>query len=205
MVNKTGGVILPRRNMEGEMPEEGNQGAGNGDQGAGTGDQGTGAENPTFESFYGGLDEAARGLVDGHISGLKNALQSERQQRGELAKQIKDLAGKSEKGSELEKQLTEASAKLELAERRATFFEDAAKPEIGCTNARLAFVLAQAEELFDKRGAPDWNAIKAAAPELFRRVGAGSADGGAGSRPKADRRRVGKNYELGITTSTSGS
>lgn len=135
---------------------------------------------PSFESFYGGLDEATRSLVDGHVSGLKNALQSERQQRGELAKQIKDLAGKSEKGSELEKQLTEASTRLELAERRAAFFEDAAKPEIGCTNARLAFVLAQAEEMFDKRGAPDWNAIKAAAPELFRKAGNGSADGGAG-------------------------
>lgn len=158
------------------MPDGSEQG------GLGAGEQ-AGAETTSFESFYGGLDETAKGLIDGHITGLRSALDSERQQRNGLAKQIKELAAKAEKGSELEKQLTDASAKLELAERRATFYEDAAQPQIGCTNAKLAFILAQTENLFDRQGRPDWAAIKSTAPELFR-SSVGSADGGAGGQKR---------------------
>jgi hypothetical protein len=70
---------------------------------------------------------------------------------------------------------------LQQAERRADFFENAALPEVGCTHARLAFVLAETEGLFDTRGAPNREAIMTAAPEVFRKAGMqGSADGGAG-------------------------
>ena len=71
---------------------------------------------------------------------------------------------------------------FEIRERRAAFAEDAIKPEIGCTNVKAAFALATAEDLFDRHGRPDWNALKATAPELFRKPTSGSADGGAGTR-----------------------
>lgn len=155
------------------------QAQGNGDGGSGTGRAGT--ESPTFETYYAGLDETHKGLVDGHVTGLKTALQSERTERANLTRQINELKAKAEKGSDLEKQLGDMATRLEQAERRATFAEDAIKPEVGCTNVKAAYALALAEDLFDRQGRPDWARLKAAAPELFRRAGSGSADGGAGN------------------------
>ena len=64
------------------------------------------------------------------------------------------------------------------------FYEEVSWPEIGCTNPTLAFLVATGDELFDRKGNPNWEAIKAAAPELFRKAGVGSADGGAGGRSR---------------------
>lgn len=174
----------------------GTPGNGGGAAGDGTGDgtpqtQGTQQQTQTFESWYGAADPSIKTLIDGHINGLKTALQTERQQRGTLASQINDLKPKAEKGSELERQLTALQATLAAAERRATFAEDALRPEVGCVNAKAAFALATAEELFDRQGRPDWNALRNMAPELFRKVGqTGSADGGAGNQQNA---RMGMN------------
>lgn len=146
------------------------------------------SETPTFESWLGSQDETIRGLIDGHVKGLKSALESERSQRGDLARQLRDVTAKAEKGSDLEKALTEVSTQLEAAERRAAFYEDAGRPEIGCSNPKAAFALAQAEDLFDKRGRIDWEALKASAPELFRpRVPQGNAGVGTGGPPPAQK------------------
>lgn len=166
------------------------------DTGAGTGGMpATGAENvdasgetagaQTYDAWYAALDASAKSLVDGHVQGLRTALSAERQQRGELAKNVRDLAKKAEAGSDMEKTLTEVSRRLAQAERRAEFFEGAARPEIGCTNVRLAFLLAEAEDAFDKQGRPDWEFLRKSAPELFRRPGVGSVDGGAGATSPA--------------------
>ena len=47
--------------------------------------------------------------------------------------------------------MTELQSKLEQSERRATFAEEAQRPEIGCLNAKAAYALAVAENLFDRR------------------------------------------------------
>lgn len=135
-----------------------------------------------------GLPEPLQNLYNTHVSGLQNTVRATRQERDDLAKQIKDLLPKVEKGSELETRLTEFSSKLEAAERRAAFVEDAVKPEIGCRNPKAAYALAQAENLFTRNGSPDWNAIKAAAPELFggRSVEANAGAGTGGTPPKPD-------------------
>lgn len=158
---------------------------GNGTGATGRGEGGTpdGANNaPTYESWYAGLDAPTKALVDNGTAGLKSALQSERTERANLARQIADLQKGATKGSDLEKQLTDLQNTLTATERRANFVEDAIRPEVGCVNVKAAFALATAEDLFDRQGRPDWNALKSAAPELFRRAGAGSADGGAGNR-----------------------
>ena len=73
---------------------------------------------------------------------------------------------------------------LEQAEQRASFYEEAGRPEIGCSNPRAAFLVASAEGLFTKRGDPDWPAIKAAAPELFgRKTPPGNAGTGSNAPP----------------------
>lgn len=170
----------------GAMPDS--SAVGNGQNATGAMPDGTSAPEPTFDEWYNGLDAPHKGLVDNRLQALESALNTERQNRTDLSKRIRDLAAKADKGSELEKQLNEASTRLEAAERRAAFAEDAIKPEIGCTNVKAAFALAQAEDLFDRHGRPDWNALKATAPELFRRPSGGSADGGAGTNqgPKLD-------------------
>jgi len=70
---------------------------------------------------------------------------------------------------------------LQVAERKAAFNEDASRPEVGCSNPKAAYALATAEDLFDRQGRPDWNALKQVAPELFRKPGPGNSDGGAGN------------------------
>lgn len=175
----------------GGMLRMADSGAGSGGTPVGTdseGDGGTPQPELTFDTWYGGLDSAQKGLLDSHVNGLKTALITERQDRAELSKRIKDLAAKAEKGSELETQLNEAYGKLEAAERRAQFAEDALRPEIGCSNAKAAYALAVNEGLFDSKGRTDWQTLKTLAPELFRKPGPGSADGGAGVNhgPKLD-------------------
>ncbi len=164
---------------------QGNANTGNGG-GAGSADNTpTGTQTtPTFETWLQGQDDATRQLIEGHTQGLRTALQSERQQRSDLARQLRELAPQAEKGSKLEQQLTQIQSQVEAAERRAQFVEEAIRPEVGCSNPRAAFLVAQAENLFDGRGNPNWEAIKVAAPELFRpKVPASNAGNGTQGTP----------------------
>jgi hypothetical protein len=129
--------------------------------------QQTESTQETWEQYIQSQPPEVKQRYEEHIAGLRNTVKSTRQERDDLAKAMRDAAAKAEKGSEAEKSLTEIAGKLEQAERRAAFFEDATTPEIGCRNPRAAFALAQAEQLFDRKGNPDWATIKATAPELF--------------------------------------
>ena len=133
----------------------------------------------SFETWLAGQSEDVRELYETHTRGLRSALESERTERANLARQLKEI--KPEKGSDAEKVLTELQGRLDLAERRAMFAEEAHKPEIGCVNPKAAWALAQAETLFDKRGNVNWAALKQMAPELFAAAGAGGARGNAGA------------------------
>lgn len=142
----------------------------------------------TWDAWLETQDETVRGLVGDRFKVLESALKSERNQRSDLARQLRDVTAKAEKGSELEKALTEVSAQLEVTERRAAFYEEAGRPEIGCTNPRLAYLAAVEGDLIDKRGRIDWEALKASAPELFRpRVPQGNAGAGTGGPPPAQK------------------
>lgn len=104
-----------------------------------------------------------------------------RTERNELARQIKDLLPKAEKGSELERSLTEIQSKVESAEKRAMFMEESVRPGVECRNPRAAYALALADNLFTRTGAPDWKSIKEVAPELFGRTPASvNANAGEG-------------------------
>lgn len=142
-----------------------------------------------FENFAAFLEKQPKEvqeLYQKDVHGLKSALETERGEKKTLSAQLKELLPKAEKGSELETQLTETVSKLESAERRAAFAEQAIKPEVSCSNVKAAYALALADNLFDKDGNPDWTTIKQTAPELFRKPS--STDGGAGNRqpPKED-------------------
>lgn len=157
------------------------------DQTAGTGTQGS--ENGkaqvdpiTWEAFIGSQDETIQGLYNSDVSGLKNTITATRTERDQFAQELRDAAAKLEKGSDAEKQLTELVSKLEVTEQRLKFAEEA--PGKGCTNIKAAYLLAKADNLFDRKGGPDWVAIKEAAPELFKTTSTNSGAGsGTGQQP----------------------
>lgn len=150
------------------------------------GQEGQEAATPfDFDAWLGEQPEHVRKGYEGKTQGLHSALETERTQRKEFAKQLKDLSAKAEKGSEAEKALGEMSARVEQAEQRAAFYEEAGKPENGCLNPKAAFLVATAEGLFKRSGEPDWAAIKQSAPELFgqRKLTPGHAGTGTQSPP----------------------
>jgi len=130
-----------------------------------------------FEQWIAGQPEEVKTLYDTHVTGLKNTVKATRQERDDFKTQLQGALKEAEKGSQLEKSLQDAMAKLEATDRKASFFETAIKPEIGCRNIRVAYALATSEDLFLKDGSPDWAAIKQTAPELFgtnTKAGAGA-------------------------------
>lgn len=131
-----------------------------------------------FEAWLEAQPDEVKVAYEKHVTGLKNTVTATRTERDNYKKDLSVLLKKAEKGSETEAQLQEALGKIEAAERKANFMEDALRPEIGCKNPRTAFALATAEDLFTKQGIPDWAAIKSAAPELFQ---AYNPKGNAGS------------------------
>ena len=142
------------------------------------------ATPPSFDVWLEEQDEGIKALVTARFQALESTVKATRGERDELSKQFKDMAKKAGEGTEVRKALEEASAKLEEAERRAAFLEDAIKPEIQCRNPRAAWVIAQNGGHFDKAGRPSWDAIKAEAPELFGVVTANAnAGAGTGSPP----------------------
>lgn len=121
--------------------------------------------------------ETVKSLYQEHTGRFNADLAALRQERNDQARQLKELQGKVEKGSDTEKLLMDMQSKLEQSERRAAFNEEASTPGVGCLNPKAAYALAVADNLFDRKGYPDWAALKVAAPELFRKTN-GSVDGG---------------------------
>jgi hypothetical protein len=141
----------------------------------------------SFEAWMEKQDESTRALYENHINGLKTTVKTTRQERDDLAKQVREILPKAEKGSEFEKNLTETLLKLEATERRATFVEEAVKPGIDCRNPKAAYAYAVTVDAFDKKGNPDWELLKREVPELFGRSSP-PAHGGSGteSPPQAN-------------------
>lgn len=132
----------------------------------------------SFEAFLEKQPKEVKDLYESHTTGLKNSLTKAREERDNSTRLLRELQQKAEKGSDLEKQLSDAVEKAEAAERRALFAEGAITPEIRCVNVKAAYALAITDDLFKKDGSPDWESIKKAAPELFKKPG--NSTGGAG-------------------------
>lgn len=135
-----------------------------------------------FQAFLAKQPEAVRKLYDEDVQGLKNTVSATRTERDEFAAQVKELAKSAGKDTELQKQLEKLTATVEAANRKADFMEQAPSQE--CKNPKAAYALMLAENMFDRKGQPDWAALKAAAPELFgKRVAKTNAGDGAGEPP----------------------
>jgi hypothetical protein len=138
-----------------------------------------------FDDWYGKLEDPIKDLVDDHVSGLKSALTSERDERRKLAKQLTQLSKSADEGSEFQKQLQETVEKLGLAEQKAQFLEDAHQQNI--SNLRVAWLTVKEEKLINRDGSVDFLKLREVAPELFERKtptpagNAGTGNGQAGT------------------------
>jgi hypothetical protein len=142
------------------------------------------AQQATWENVLEGLPEEQRTLYTAHTQGLRSALESERDQRKQFEKQLRELAGQAQKGSQLETQLATLTTQLDEANRRADFVTEATGQ--GVVNARLAWLAAQEAQVFDRKGNVDWAALKQRYPELFRQQQAtspGNAGAGTNQQP----------------------
>jgi Arc/MetJ-type ribon-helix-helix transcriptional regulator len=143
-----------------------------------------------FEEFLEAQPETVKALYNSHSEALMNTVRATRDERDNFAKQIKQLTKGMAEGSEAKTQLEQMSAQLEKTERRAAFLEEAFRPEVQCRNARAAWLLAEAGNLFDKKGNPDWSAIKADAPELFGVISANANAGAGTAKPPAAQKNM---------------
>ena len=158
---------------------QGGNAGGNGSAGSGDAGQGQGL---TFDSWITEQPDDIKSLLEEHTKGLKSALASEKDARKNFEKQIKDLAGKAEKGSEFERQLAEIAKANERAQSQADFYEQA--HAAGVSNLKLAFIVAEQDQLMDGRGRVNFEEMRKRYPELFggerRQAASGNAGAGTG-------------------------
>lgn len=119
----------------------------------------------SFDTWLGAQPDDVRARIEENISGLKSALTAEREANREREKELRDLAAKAEKGSLAQKELERLADQLAESDRRADFYEAAQRE--GVTNMRLAYTVAVQDELFDRRGNPQFDEMRTAYPELF--------------------------------------
>lgn len=164
----------------------------NGQNGTQTNQTGAGeTQAPTWDSWLAAQPETQRttiaALYEAQTQGLRTALQSERQAKGDIEKQVRELQKGAEKGSDAEKRLNEMVSQLESANRRADFVTEAVKPEHAVADINAAWIIAsaQADTYFDKRGNVNLALLKQNHPALFKgavtpRANAGSGAGQSG-------------------------
>lgn len=119
----------------------------------------------SYETWVKDQPEDIKNMLTGWERGLKTALTDERDARKNLEKQVRELAGKAEKGSEAEKQLNQLADQITESDRRSDFYE--AAHAAGVTNLKLAYLVASNDDLFDKRGMVNFETMKGTYPELF--------------------------------------
>lgn len=141
-------------------PETANDPPGNGEE-----DQEDQDDGVTYDEWLKSQPDEIQEMLNTHTSGLKTALTKERDARGELETKVRDLAGKAEKGSKAEQELTDLADDLATQNRKTAFYEDAFGE--GVTNLKYAFIVAEEEGLFDKRGNCNFAALREGFPELF--------------------------------------
>lgn len=144
--------------------------------------EGAGGEKPPTKSeplvYKTWLDEQPKEvqtLLTENTTGLKSALDAERESRKGLEKDMRSLAEKAD--GDIKEALEGMAGKIESADQKTAFYEDA--HAAGVTNIKLAYLAAKSDDMFDRRGNVNFDTLQTEYPELF----AGKAKipkGGAG-------------------------
>lgn len=154
------------------------------DPNAGGGEGGAAGGAPeSYETWLAGQPAEVKSLLDGHVGGLKSALQSERERNKGLEKNLREAASKAEKGSESEAQLTAMANQVQEASRKNAFYEGAISA--GASNLKLAYMAAVSDDLFKKDGSVDFEAMKKGYPELFGKASSNNAGSGGNNLPES--------------------
>ncbi len=132
----------------------------------------------TFEGWMATQDDAVKGLLTSHTSGLKKALDQERDERARLQKELKSITGELEKGTEARNKLEGITAKLDEYEAQLAVYETLTAA--GVTNLKLGWMAAQSSGAIDKRGNVNVETLKAEYPELFPKKQTPPGNAGSG-------------------------
>ena len=136
-----------------------------------------------WKPWHDALPKDAQELVAEREKGLKSALDSERDARKTAETDLRAVAKKLEEGSVAQQEVLKLADQVAEGTTKADFYEDAHKA--GVSNLKLAYHVATTEELFDKRGAVNFEKMKESYPELFgkKQVPRGDAGEGTGTAP----------------------
>ena len=136
-----------------------------------------------WKPWHDALPKEAQELVAEREKGLKSALDSERDARKTAETDLRAVAKKLEEGSEAQQEVLKLADQVAEGTTKADFYEEAHKA--GVSNLKLAYHIATTEDLFDKRGAVNFEKMKEAYPELFgkKQVPRGDAGEGTGTAP----------------------
>lgn len=118
-----------------------------------------------FDEWLSAQPDDVKARITENVSGLKSALAAEREASREREKELRQLAEAAEKGSEAQKKLQALADQSAESDRRADFYEAAQRE--GVSNMRLAYIVAVQDDLFDRRGNPQFDEMRTAYPELF--------------------------------------
>lgn len=132
-------------------------------------------ETPAAETFadWDALVKAhpeAESLYEGRTSGLKSALDKERDKAAEATKELRKLARDADEktAAALNKLADEKDAEIEQARRESAFYREAAASGVPGDKLARAWLICKNGDYFTKRGDPDIVAMKTELPELFQ-------------------------------------
>jgi len=125
-----------------------------------------GGATMSYEDWIATQPDEVKSRIEGRTRGLESALDSERTQRKDIEKQLRETAKLLEKGSEARKAVEEQADRVKAAEVKAAFYD--AAHAAGCVNLRLAHLAAQDAKLIRDDGSFDVAAMKEKFPQLFQ-------------------------------------
>ena len=149
-----------------------------------------------WDTWHGDQPEEIQTLISEHESSLKTALDSERDARKKAEKSLREMADKMDDANEMKAELLELANNSEKVSQKADFYEDA--HAAGVTNLKLAYLAAQQDDLFDRKGNVDFDQMKIDYPQLFVRKNI--PDGGAGQGTGSQMKSGGKDMNSFIRT-----
>ena len=143
------------------------------------------------------LDDAGKTALSAYVSlettRLKTALDTERAQRKELARQLKELSGKPADDTAWKAKIEAISGQLSEANLKASFYEGAAsQDDLAAKRYNAAYKIAKIDGLINDDGDVDWAALREQHDYLFAtpvaptsaRGNAGSGVGGRAQKPQ---------------------
>lgn len=140
----------------------------------------------TWDSFLADQPDEVKALAETANSGLKTALQAERDARKQLDTQLKKIGKTAGDNAELTQTINDLRAQLDGQTRKANFATDLGS---SVSDVELAYLAAEKLEAFDRDGRVNVEKLKAAHPALFIQKltppppgnhGTGHAPGGGG-------------------------